>query len=97
LALLLRGMSLVPPDDAAGGSAQDAMVAGVMAGNPTDQRALDASLGVRHGRCHEHDDCQGRYAKAMAVPIFFMRRSGCISENEDVAALFPRIDSGAAN
>ena len=45
--LVSRGMSLMPSDDATGCGAQQAVVAGIMAGDATDQRPLDASLGLR--------------------------------------------------
>jgi hypothetical protein len=76
LPLLLCRVSLVPPDEAAGGGAQQAMMAGVMAGDSADQRALDASLGVGH-RMHplawDTDGARSMtVAKANAVPSFFM-------------------------
>jgi len=54
--LLLRGVRLVAPDDAAGGCAQQAVVPGVMACNSADQRSLDAPLGLRHRRRQHQGD-----------------------------------------
>jgi hypothetical protein len=43
-------MRLVASDEATGGSTEQAVMAGVMAGDAADQRALDASLCLGHGR-----------------------------------------------
>jgi hypothetical protein len=48
-------MSLMQSDDAAGCGAQQAVVAGVMAGDSTNLRTLDASLGLRHRRHQNHE------------------------------------------
>ena len=44
LFVLVSGMTA---DQAAGGGAQKAMMAGIMTGHAADDRALDAALGVR--------------------------------------------------
>jgi hypothetical protein len=51
-------MSLMPSDDAAGCGAQQAVVAGIMAGDATNQRALDASLGLRHRWRQNQEHCE---------------------------------------
>jgi hypothetical protein len=56
--LPLRGVGLVAPDEAAGGSAQQAVVAGIMAGDSADQRTLDATLGLGHRGRQQHGDCK---------------------------------------
>jgi hypothetical protein len=58
LLLPLRGVGLVAPDEAAGGSAQQAVVDGIMAGDSADQRTLDATLSFGHRGRQQHGDCK---------------------------------------
>jgi hypothetical protein len=53
--LFLRCMRLVASDEATRGSAEDAVMSGIVAGDAADQSALDASFGLGHGGCEKHE------------------------------------------
>jgi hypothetical protein len=84
LLLLLSGVRLVTPDEAAGGGAQQAMVAGVMTGDAAHQRTLDAPFGLRHRRREEDYHCDSDCSAQV-----FHGNSVCLSENENTVVWFP--------
>src|SRR6185437_12734741 len=53
-------LGLVMADGAAGGGAEQAVMPGIVAGDPADDRTLDAAFGLRRGaRCHNGADGRG--------------------------------------
>ena len=58
LSLPLPLVGVVAAIEAAGGSAEHAMMAGIMTGDTADDGALDAALGVG-GRCRGQNKCGG--------------------------------------
>ncbi|MGY3455920.1 hypothetical protein ACVWW5_001370 [Bradyrhizobium sp. LM3.4] len=57
--LLLLLFRVVAAVEAAGGSAEDAVMAGIMAGDATDDGALDAAFGIGGRGRSQHEKCGG--------------------------------------